>query len=697
MRTGVRGYRAGGERGIRGRLWPIAIVCVGLVAVLIGGGSATLTALAATGPTSLRADVHVRHVLDTGISPPSVRLVRDPRSDTLYYLKEDGSIFQVNLAASTATRVFTSANHGVAAAQGFAIGPSGTMYVVGNENRPNSMTRATVVKGVPGAGGTRAWSILARTADYPRSLTAFDHRWNGIVASPAGDFVYVNAGSRTDHGEVQSAGGLFPGLRDTGLTAAIFRLPTSGSNIVLPNDRATLKSAGYLFAEGTRNAFDLAFAPDGKLFATDNGPDRDMSDELNWIQAGHNYGFPWRMGAADNPQQFPNYNPATDKLLDPRFVAVKNGYYHNDPTFPPAPAGLTDPVVNLGPDADSFRDPVDGSIKDASALGLTLSTFTAHRSPLGLSFDVLGRMAGAFNQTGFMLSWTPGDATDDAVPGPFHDASQDLVQLAVTHPTATTTQVRTTRLVQGFANPIDSEIIGNRLYVIEFGGLGGLWEITFPARQTLASDTFTRTVTGGWGSAPVGGAYALGGASADFTVASGNGRQRVPAPNLSRIAFLPGVSARDVDAQVRMRTDKFSQGGSEMVYVLVRGSAGGSGGYLLGLRLDPAGSVFARALRMSGGATSLVGSERRVPGVHASTTSMNWIRVQAVGANPTTLRVKAWPTGQAEPTTWAVVTTDSTSGLQTAGAVGLNGRLPSTTTNAPVTFVYDNFTVSASR
>jgi len=37
-----------------------------------------------------------------------------------------------------------------------------------------------------------------------------------------------------------------------------------------------------------------------------------------------------------------------------------------------------------------------------------------------------------------------------------------------------------TRLVGGFANPIDAEIIRNRIYVLEYGGSQGLWEITFP-------------------------------------------------------------------------------------------------------------------------------------------------------------------------------------------------------------------------
>ena len=75
-----------------------------------------------------------------------------------------------------------------------------------------------------------------------------------------------------------------------------------------------------------------------------------MAEELNWLRPGQHYGFPWRIGGTDNPQQFPNYDPSTDRLLDPRFVAVQNGYYHNDPTFPPPPANLAEPVINLGPD-----------------------------------------------------------------------------------------------------------------------------------------------------------------------------------------------------------------------------------------------------------------------------------------------------------------------------------------------------------
>lgn len=448
---------------------------------------------------SLRSDVKVRWLMNTGTAVRSLRLARDPRYAALYYLKQNGDIYQVNPATATSTLVYTSLNHGVSNPQGFAIGPTGVFYLVGNVDRPNTQTRATIVRGLLDARGQRVWSILAQTADYPKSYTAFDHRFNGIVVDPSGSWIYVNSGSRTDHGEVQSAGGLYPNTREVGLTACILRLPTNGQNIFLPNDRASLKQSGFVFAEGTRNSFDLAFAANGNLFATENGPDRDMSEELNWLRAGLHYGFPWRMGGADNPQQFVSYDPNTDVLLDPRFTAVKNGYYRNDPTFPPRPPiALVEPIVNAGPNADSYRDSQDGQIKDASTLNQTLSTFTTHRSPLGLVFDTMGALASDFNGSGFMLSWTQGDPTGNTVAGPFMDPGQDLVHLDFTKPTASSYRIRTTRIVGGFSNPIDAELSGNRMYVLEYGNAGGLWEISLPVAPNMIQNGSFETTGSTW-------------------------------------------------------------------------------------------------------------------------------------------------------------------------------------------------------
>jgi hypothetical protein len=357
---------------------------------------------------------------------------------------------------------------------------------------------------VPNGGGGRNWSLLAQTEPYPLSNSGFDHLFNGIIVSPDGATIYVNSGARTDHGEVQSNGGVFPNTRDVPLTAKIFVLPTSASGLLLPNDLAVLRAAGRIFAEGTRNSFDFGFAPGGELFATENGPDRDMSDELNWLRAGLHYGFPWRMGGADNPQQFTGYNPTNDPLLDPRFFAVHQGFYHNDPTFPPPPTNFTEPVINIGPDADEFRNPTNGAYEDASTLGTTITTFTAHRAPLGLVFDRDGAMASPFHNHGFVLGYTPGDANGTNVPGPFFDPGQDLLDLDLVKLGATNFQARATRLMAGFNQPVDAEIISNRIFVVEYGGNQGVWEITFPAApppavllmpQWLGNKTFRLTVT----------------------------------------------------------------------------------------------------------------------------------------------------------------------------------------------------------
>ena len=423
----------------------------------------------------------MRNVLNTG--PNSFRLVLNPADGALYYLKVNGDLYRVNLSpqagASTSTRIYTQADHGVSSAAGFAIGNDGTMYLTSNYAITNH-TISTVTKGVAGQNGSRSWSILAETEPWPGGARIFNHQMNAIVLSRDGESVFVNIGARTDHGEIQTDGGVFPGVREVGLTTILLRLPANGTNILLPNDRERLRELGYVYCEGLRNTYDLGFAPNGDLFGVENGPDRDMPEELNWLREGHHYGFPWRMGTEDNPQQFAEYRPEEDKLLNQNYYAVSANTYHNDPTFPKPPGPFTDPVVNVGPDADSIRDPQTGAILNASSLGRTISTFTAHRCPLGLSFDRPGAFGSKFRGDGFAVSWTPGQPAGNSSSGPFNDASQDLLHLELTS-LGTNYQLRATRIVAGFNQPVDTEIVGNKLYVLENGGTQGLWEITFPS------------------------------------------------------------------------------------------------------------------------------------------------------------------------------------------------------------------------
>src|SRR5260370_40494984 len=89
-------------------------------------------------------------------------------------------------------------------------------------------------------------------------------------------------------------------------------------------------------------------------------------------------------------------------------------------------------------------------------------------------------MAPPLQQHGFMLSWTQGDPNDDSVAGPFMDPSQDMVDLELTRLGDTNYQAHVTRIVGGFSNPIDAEILSNKVYVIEYSGNKGIWEVTFP-------------------------------------------------------------------------------------------------------------------------------------------------------------------------------------------------------------------------
>ncbi len=427
------------------------------------------------GPLLLRNDISLRKVVDVGDA--NIRLAWHPLEDALYYLHPGNGIFLVNLSEPSSAEKVVDIGEITAEGipTGMAFGPGGTLYVVVNRMSSQILTQALIYKGMATEEGDFTWEILAESEPYQSSATQFDHLFNGIVVSPDNQWIFVNSGSRTDHGEIQDNASNFPGTRGVPLTARIFRIPTSAVGLTIPNDESAQIEQGLLFAAGTRNAYDLAVAPNGDLFAVDNGPDADFPDELNWIREGEHYGFPWRFGSQDNPQQFTDYDASNDKRLSDDFVAVQLGTYRNDPDFPPAPGPFTDPVVNLGPAAAQYRGE-DGNQYDAAVEGKPLHTFTPHRSPLGLVFitdeDVIADLRpNEETLSAFVLSW-------GAAGGTLSDAGQDLLHLSLTKRGENYESV-TTQIARNFKNPIDAVLIDNRLYVLEYGSDGAIWELTF--------------------------------------------------------------------------------------------------------------------------------------------------------------------------------------------------------------------------
>lgn len=429
-------------------------------------------------PVSLHPDVAIRRLLLVG--PQAIRIDHNPVDSLLYYMHFSGDIHAVDPVTAKRSQAYSASDHGIDAAVGLAIADDGTFFIVGNPTQGNDNI-GIIVRGTPTADG-REWSIVATTEPYAQSKGR-DHKFNAIVVTPDQRYLLVNSGSRTDHGEEFATGREYP------ITSAIFRLPIDASDLLLRNDEKALRD--YLYADGVRNSFDMAFAPNGDLFATENSDTRDNPEELNWIRPGHHYGFPWRIGTEDTPQQFADFDPPdSDPLLVPGINMERT--FYNDPGYPPRPEGVvfTDPVLNVGPDADHFRDAADGLIKDASDEGRKLGTFTPHSSPLALVFDVDGNLGGEFRGDGFCMSQN--DSTQRKY-APFKDHGEDLLHLEL-HKIAAEDryEVAVTRIARGFTSPVDAVLLDNRLFVVEWTANGALWEVALPRPTAVAEDLTPR-------------------------------------------------------------------------------------------------------------------------------------------------------------------------------------------------------------
>lgn len=207
-----------------------------------------------------------------------------------------------------------------------------------------------------------------------------------------------------------------------------------------------------------------------------------------------------------------------------------------------------------------------------------------------------------------------------------------------------------------------------------------------PAVATVAADAFERTVAAGsWGSADVGGAWALVGGSAAFSVADGHGRVTV-APSHTRIARL-GLSQTDVTIRVSVSSDAVAAGGAATANVV--GRQVGSSNYAARLRFEVGGGVRMYLLRDETSLGSyLIPSFTYTPG-----TVLN-VALSVSGTNPTTLSAKVWKSTDAEPASWQLTATDTTSALQAAGGIALSDTLSSASTVPTMVFSWDDLTVT---
>jgi PKD repeat protein len=297
----------------------------------------------------------------------------------------------------------------------------------------------------------------------------------------------------------------------------------------------------------------------------------------------------------------------------------------------------------------------------ATAIQPPTASFTSTVTGPSVAFDA----SGSFDPDGTITSyaWTFGDGTTGTGVNPTHvyaTAGTYNVTLTVTDDdSATGTQT----------NPVTTTTNGI---------------------STLASDDFGRTVASGWGSADVGGVWTVS-SGASFAVANGAGTLTLAAAGSSRNAYLNSVSSTTSDTTVSFSVDKIATGGGTYVTVAGRKVAG-QGEYRAKVQLVAGGAVKIQLIKSnSAGTESIIGTTATVAGLNYTAGMVLQLRLQVSGVGTSTLNAKVW--SGTEPA-WQVSATDTTAGLQAAGAIGLIGYASGSTTNAPITMTFDALRVT---
>jgi len=205
----------------------------------------------------------------------------------------------------------------------------------------------------------------------------------------------------------------------------------------------------------------------------------------------------------------------------------------------------------------------------------------------------------------------------------------------------------------------------------------------------LASDSFTRSVSGGLGTAQAGGPWTASPASA----CSVNGSAAVlsTGAGVTVNASLNSVSSTDTAVQVQIALDRATTGAGNYISVIARKV--GTTDYRVRLKILSNGVVNAALFRSVNGVLTEL-QRIDVPGLTYTPGQVLNVRLDVSGSGTSTVQAKVWAVGAAEPG-WQLSRTDSTAALQGPGAVGIATYVSGSATNGPVGISFDNFWAGA--
>lgn len=215
-------------------------------------------------------------------------------------------------------------------------------------------------------------------------------------------------------------------------------------------------------------------------------------------------------------------------------------------------------------------------------------------------------------------------------------------------------------------------------------GVGGE-RMTATAITSAFTDTFTRSVSNGWGSSDSGHAWSTsGGAAADYSVNGTRGIISLPVVDSLRSTYIATLPSAGFDRTVTVRIPVLATGASIQVRSAARWDRAANNYYFATLQVETTQAVTVLLRRVFGGSTTTLRSSTVLGLTHTTTTDFRF-RFKVQGS---WLFVKVWNASGSEPAQWNDVAFDTS--ITAAGDFGLRCALNSGNTNAlPVAIQFD--------
>ncbi|MEO7413757.1 MAG: PQQ-dependent sugar dehydrogenase [Opitutaceae bacterium] len=319
----------------------------------------------------------------------AVRLAGLPGKKWIFVLGSVGDIFRLEPATGNLVRLVAAAEYtdrtsaaGAIEARGMTIDSKHRLYVVVNQRtvaQPFHLNQVTIFRSAPldEKGMTITLKPWLKTS-YPWGNSFYTHGVGHIAEGPDG-MIYVSSGSRTDGGE-EGTSPIIAKVRETELTAGIWQLDPREENPVIK-----------AYARGIRNPWTFAWNERGELFSASNGPDADVAEELDFVEAGKHYGFPYQFADSEG-KPYPHTPPLPEGVKPVHAIrnfgpAGGGSADHPMATFDPhsSPTGM----IFCGPEwPESFRGKFlvgrFGAMTGARESGFDVLALTLKRNPAGI-------------------------------------------------------------------------------------------------------------------------------------------------------------------------------------------------------------------------------------------------------------------------------------------------------------------------